>query len=157
MRSHRVEEIKVSIHASARDATLPVLRLLRLLRFQSTRPRGTRQADGVGQIELDLVSIHASARDATDVKGLAEIYSNVSIHASARDATAIPVCISMRMSFNPRVREGRDCFRVRCQALPAGFNPRVREGRDDMERYSLAVFCVSIHASARDATFCVLN
>ena len=85
-------------------------------------------------------------------------------------------CCARPLSFNPRVREGRDVnFAGSCGAGSAGFNPRVREGRDgyslktqpnmlsfnprvrggrDWESFfkSLKSTGVSIHASAGDAT-----
>ena len=61
-----IDVLKVSIHASARDATSPVsLTVGVALRFQSTRPRGTRLFFSYLCFPSDLVSIHASARDAT--------------------------------------------------------------------------------------------
>ena len=122
----------VSIHASARDATRvktitnscngcfnPRVRegrdfktrrpSGRLLRFQSTRPRGTRQfITDVPDLKIQFqstrprgtrrkiihtkvlqfsVSIHASARDATTIYNQNTRVLTVSIHASARDAT----------------------------------------------------------------------
>ena len=55
----------------------------------------------------------------------------VSTHASARDATRLRIDDGSCMSFNSRVREGRD----RCNSL------------------SILRLRVSTHASARDATF----
>ena len=101
---------KVSIHASARDATSFSAPSLLSFAFQSTRPRGTRHVlDDVYQEFAEFqstrprgtrphpqpqpqglqgVSIHASARDAT-INTIDELKETlVSIHASARDATA---------------------------------------------------------------------
>ena len=36
----------------------------------------------------------------------------------------------MQLSFNPRVREGRDVLTITIKSNHACFNPRVREGRD---------------------------
>ncbi len=58
-------ELIVSIHASAREATLP-------------QPHQTRPA---------MVSIHASAREATQTPAAEGYLDRVSIHASAREAT----------------------------------------------------------------------
>ena len=54
----------VSIHASARDATIMMLKVYGKLEFQSTRPRGTRHCSLPCWLPFG-VSIHASARDAT--------------------------------------------------------------------------------------------
>ena len=60
-----VTPMKVSIHASAREATLCLL----------------------DELLHDCVSIHASAREATFPTGGIPTPDNVSIHASAREAT----------------------------------------------------------------------
>ena len=99
--------------------------------FQSTRPRGTRPIFLRDTIALSLVSIHASARDAT----------NFYIGS-----------ITYYGCFNPRVREGRDLLYSCCIHYHTSFNPRVREGRDVDSHRPDGYLCVSIHASARDAT-----
>ena len=130
----------VSIHASARDATPPSPKPKSGSLFQSTRPRGTRRT-GSAVPCLMPVSIHASARDAT----------------CARSNRRPP-----RSCFNPRVRAGRDsklsekdlntyvsihasardatrCGRSRA-STPTRFNPRVRAGRDeDGETYGISI------------------
>ena len=82
------------------------------------------------------------------------------------------------LNFNPRLREGGDhsfplyllwmgfqstpprrrrpCFWVRCQYLPH-FNPRLREGGDVKNcNANIGILCISIHASAKEATLCIL-
>ena len=54
--------------------------------------------------------------------------------------------------FNPRVREGRDLENFVLLSTESSFNPRVREGRDPVTFFITSYTCVSIHASARDAT-----
>jgi len=78
---------KISIHASARDATGVAL-----------------------PTKIDLIiSIHASARDATDFSVLMPDMIFISIHASARDATPRYYYNNYgRIYFNPRIREGCD-------------------------------------------------
>ncbi len=66
----RIADVIVSIHASAREATVLGLCwssaiLLGLSWFQSTPPRGRRLADQVVPGLREHVSIHASAREAT--------------------------------------------------------------------------------------------
>ena len=111
--------IRVSIHASARDATTSYEFWQTMAMFQSTRPRGTRLKKGLeysyghcfnprvragrdqkrpGNHRVLPVSIHASARDATGSVSIPSILSIVSIHASARDATgsvSIPSILSI--------------------------------------------------------------
>ena len=57
------------------------------------------------------------------------------------------------MSFNPRVREGRDKGKEAEYLLKKGFNPRVREGRDCIDGVRGKWLDVSIHASVKDATW----
>ena len=63
------------------------------------------------------------------------------------------VWASLVSGFNPRVREGRDPDLIKRLRQFASFNPRVREGRDGYDGTSQINVAVSIHASARDATY----
>ena len=167
----------VSIHASARDATLlcslsdrlisfnPRVRegrdrytqqLLLIYRlFQSTRPRGTRLQKVEQEGCANRVSIHASARDATRCFGSLQPLYDVSIHASARDATKNLTCFINRffVSIHASARDATSCHSQQVRRFPR-FNPRVREGRDALSCVSAVhPIGVSIHASARDATY----
>ena len=122
--------VKVSIHASARDATLtwmaPVISAL----FQSTRLRWTRR--GRRGTDAPTCGFNPRVREGRD------------------DCLCKPHCVAT--GFNPRVREGRDSDAMfRCSGLGC-FNPRVREGRDYRRQEGIIQQWVSIHASARDAT-----
>ena len=79
----------------------------------------------------------------------------VSIHASARDATTHNrLVLGSNPSFNPRVRAGRDHFNTEGVRFDECFNPRVRAGRDEqVSNRASDAWDVSIHASARDATY----
>ena len=82
----------VSIHASVKDATLP--------------------------IDIDLgdlvVSIHASVKDATFLNGTGNVQIEVSIHASVKDATLVPYAnVMMDNSFNPRICKRCDSMFVK--------------------------------------------
>ncbi len=57
------------------------------------------------------------------------------------------------MSFNSRVREGRDLANYNYDLTSEGFNSRVREGRDKLIGGVMSPLIVSTHASARDATY----
>ena len=102
------------------------------LRFQSTRPRGTRHSPEGQRDTLSRVSIHASARDATSTRGISRVRCAVSIHASARDATQTRRTARGARWFQSTRPRGT---RLTCSALRSLRN-------------------VSIHASARDATIC---
>ena len=147
----------VSIHASARDATLTVMQSLLMAMFQSTRPRGTRLLHDARSKASSFVSIHASARDATPSPQCSGSVRPVSIHASARDATACARWSRRTASFQstrPRgtrqnmasLPEGthvsihasaRDATREKPsrKSRASSFNPRVREGRDQINYF----------------------
>ncbi len=149
--------VRVSIHASARDATKsPQAPVLRLIEFQSTRPRGTRPAGNPGQRSGGDEFQSTRPRGTRLIVGSYGIWYGQQFQSTRPRGTRprgehqIP---GLGPRFNPRVREGRDTtgphgltpFRrfqstrprgtrhpPPCPAAPppASFNPRVREGRD---------------------------
>ncbi len=147
-------EQRVSIHASAREATHdprcpialaasfnPRLRAGGDLSMYSSsvgsncfnpRLRAGGDKDSTdGCTDPMLVSIHASAREATDDGADGQRLTDVSIHASAREATS-----------------GCRCPRMR-QTLFQSTPPARRRPLNSLERLGSRV---SIHASAREAT-----
>ena len=77
----------------------------------------------------------------------------ISIHASAKEATISPVIAAPRTDFNPRLREGGDRYEEAIDYVENYFNPRLREGGDvDSQIDALKKYCISIHASAKEAT-----
>ena len=80
--------------------------------------------------------------------------TTISIHAPAKGATsAMSSFWTLETNFNPRTREGCDCFR--CQwSIPLwrNFNPRTREGCDVIFCKSFWTILISIHAPAKGAT-----
>ena len=148
-----INRYPVSIHASAREATMFKAQL-RILRK---------------------VSIHASAREATPDYYCNQHGRNVSIHASAREATKTRVSgVCHYVPFQstpPRGRRPAGCAPTTCpeefQSTPprgrrqvsaatsspaACFNPRLRAGGDAADDQYYKAKAVSIHASAREAT-----
>ncbi len=126
-----IGRIKVSIHASAREATVGAA--YAFLIVTSFNPRLREGGDsfltpdrsiycrfnprlregGDHNIRatpmFSLVSIHASAREATSVRRFKVNALVVSIHASAREATGeIQFAHLAKECFNPRLREGGD-------------------------------------------------
>ena len=100
----------VSIHASAREATELCTLSDNSKKFQSTPPRGRRQALRNVILFHIVISIHASAREATKYLFPSSDHLQISIHASAREATAIIIALhQLGNYFNPRLREGGDC------------------------------------------------
>ena len=105
------EAIKISIHASAREATeyRPVSGFL----HHHFNPRLREGGDDLISYIVNgesLISIHASAREATSVVGTLNFIPVISIHASAREATEVDNMTYGQISnFNPRLREGGDC------------------------------------------------
>ena len=82
--------LRVSTHASAREATFRRGLLPATKRFRPTPPRGRRPRQDFTSQALDTVSTHASAREATFQTWLASRDEAVSTHASAREATCRP-------------------------------------------------------------------
>ena len=76
------------------------------------------------------ISIHASAREATRCRNKHFLYKWISIHASAREATA--VCHNQCQSVQFQSTPPRGRRPNRSQQLPFcfNFNPRLREGGD---------------------------
>ena len=166
---------RVSIHASARDATRGASSFFRPVGCFNPRVREGRDAALPRRHAALHVSIHASARDATAYKinpgraacfnprvreGRDEIYcvhcqraTSVSIHASARDATsALQPFNTGRFGFqSTRPRGTRRGGQVVSGAAVRFQSTRPRGTRPDSWR-EFGPPAVSIHASARDAT-----
>ena len=146
--------LKISLHASAREATahFPVIPSC-----------------------LQLISIHASARGAT-VCGLLgnKLLENFNPRLrEGGDSAWLPIWFASGY-FNPRLREGGDVYEAfyadkyfisihasareatkfqKCIGdLLAYFNPRLREGGDSIFQPNGTSRTISIHASAREAT-----
>ena len=124
---------RVSIHASAREATIEDWRQSPVVNSFNPRLRtGGDLCRGRGRIWAAPVSIHASAREATWLR-----------HAD-------PPLVG---GFNPRLRTGGDADYDYRGAWKAGFNPRLRTGGDfALAEIDVDPWPVSIHASAREAT-----
>ena len=123
--------IKVSIHASVKDAT-------ELNQFRGFSYK---------------VSIHASVKDATNISIINSLISAVSIHASVKDATVMLLrVLIILLCFNPRICKRCDMESLFQGAAYASFNPRICK-RCDGRYWGLYVnVIVSIHASVKDAT-----
>ena len=123
-----------------------------MLLFQSTRPRGARPKRLAFKDGGENVSIHAPARGAT--RGLLQDAAIIAFQ-STRPRGARRTSFNsagIRLSFNPRAREGRDMFVFHGVSRRACFNPRAREGRDRLMLRQVKEERVSIHAPARGAT-----
>jgi len=171
------ELIRVSIHASVREATCGEPSAHAVVLFQSTPPCGRRPGCRPRCRVATGVSIHASVREATSslaaprsspfcfnprlraggdvlVADVDPGVLHVSIHASVREATAGGKRGRWgRGGFNPRLRAGGDDLRRQSTTGASCFNPRLRAGGDrgevSLEDQDRRV---SIHASVREAT-----
>ena len=79
--------MRISIHASAKEATRQFPKKLISPQFQSTPPRRRRREMSElikGTIQI---SIHASAKEATTFSHALHLPKVISIHASAKEAT----------------------------------------------------------------------
>ena len=120
----------VSIHAPARGATSATTRLEPSERFQSTRPQGARQIQGV---------CHRSGLQFQSTRPQGARLSHLS--ASSGD-----------FCFNPRARKGRDkAFWLHDEDMPVSIHAPAR-GATRGRRLVFWLRRVSIHAPARGAT-----
>ena len=124
-----------------------------------------------------IISIHASAKEATEIRARgphskkdfnprlreggdvlnlasAGAMSLISIHASAKEATKDHHFWKwLKMDFNPRLREGGDKKEGDGSVYSLDFNPRLREGGDVDALKTEEKCIISIHASAKEATW----
>ena len=77
----------------------------------------------------------------------------ISIHASAKEATRREDKRLQNQNFNPRLREGGDHVCHRGLFCNDNFNPRLREGGDLLFNLTQVIPKISIHASAKEATY----
>ena len=127
----------VSIHASAREATSQRSKWMVLnFWFQSTPPHGRRRAHRTVPVPGRRVSIHASAREATANIPFFFKGWGVSIHASAREATlaAWGTAAGKPVSIHASAREATRKI-LRRDRGHARFNPRLRTGGDCDRRW----------------------
>ena len=147
---------RVSIHASAREATLGHLVWTHFRdRFYPRLRTGGDSPEAGGSISAwrFLSTPPHGRRPGRRGNGASE--PNVSIHASAREATrAARWRRGSSGSFYPRLRTGGDSPTA-WQAPPdRSFYPRLRTGGDKEPGAPQEILDVSIHASAREATQC---
>ena len=170
--------MKVSIHASAREATRQYRRARGRVQTVSIHA-SAREATPRATMDIlypSCVSIHASAREATNADQSRLADTHVSIHASAREATSGKAPKKRSMDcFNPRLRTGGDddnaglyapwtMFQstpphgrrpgiICCTSPKLAFQSTPPHGRRQLwANHPQTPFAVSIHASAREAT-----
>ena len=122
----------ISIHASAREATVIWRYCNGDPEFQSTPPRGRRRQPVSPSYGCQYISIHASAREATKSTPSGISYSAISIHASAREATG-------------------HVYHVKMGVCGISIHASAREATENNLDICVKV-AISIHASAREAT-----
>ena len=156
---HIHQNIKVSIHASAKDATVPskTNEAANYVSIHASAKDATQ--DYLSPASLKMVSIHASAKDATIKKIHANHGRGVSIHASAKDATLrwpldmilpkVSIHASAKDATEKRVRiEGGFRFQsthpqrerrteISRERDNRGVNPRIRKGCDNGTAYRI--------------------
>ena len=143
--------VSVSIHASARDATHNTPLGKEIIMFQSTRPRGTRHGDSK-HFYIEKVSIHASARDATSFSApslLSFAFQSTRPRGTRHYDEVIQPLIDV--SIHASARDATAHFRLCRHGAPVSIHASARDATvtaNGVPEYIL----VSIHASARDAT-----
>ena len=133
----------ISIHASAKEATIDTEISSRSRKFQSTLPRRKRLSLLWSDIDFSKFQSTLPRRKRHPGPGRIPGGFKISIHASAKEATArsAPHRRSGRTDFNPRFREGSDGVYKQNGVSQLYFNPRFREGSDrDFLKYSSASF-----------------
>ena len=148
--------MKVSIHASAREATRQYRRARGRVQTVSIHA-SAREATPRATMDIlypSCVSIHASAREATNADQSRLADTHVSIHASAREATSGKAPKKRSMDcFNPRLRTGGDAMLRQSRGTVDVFQSTPPHGRRlEMREQVRRELPVSIHASAREAT-----
>ena len=120
---------RISIHASAKEATSPgTSRKVITVDFN---PR-LREGGDVDSEELDAVteiSIHASAKEATIIVGFQSGLIYISIHASAKEATGITSSVQYALEFQstpPRRRRLHVCIVSKITKIFQSTPPRRR-------------------------------
>mgnify|MGYP000899664132 FL=1 len=151
-------------------------------KFQSTPPHGRRRLRGWHPDLVICVSIHASAREATYwLHNSASFFQFQSTPPHGRRRILVLLDFLQSLCFNPRLRTGGDSraeeFKnkpVKFQSTPPhgrrpglcldyikvtlSFNPRLRTGGDKGFHFKNGFFFdVSIHASAREATWVAIT
>ena len=150
------DALLVSIHASARDATL--FRRPRPNRHARFNPRVREGRDPTGAMSRTTTArFNPRVREGRDVDGYLHgaRHRLVSIHASARDATrAVRPAARREHGFqSTRPRGTRLVLAVeRGFALTVSIHASARDATRELGVQILAEQLVSIHASARDAT-----
>ena len=144
--------------------------------FQSTLPRGERRRFSGNGSRWTSISIHAPARGATivlnDALSFEQFQSTLPrgerlsgegfqclgyIFQSTLPRGERPCLRRKRQPiwhFNPRSREGSDCFFLAFRRQRNHFNPRSREGSDCTYGTYRRLQMISIRAPARGATIC---
>ena len=145
----------ISIHASVMEATIfPVCVALHHWYFNPRLREGGDRLEQLAYIQR-VISIHASAREATLSFGFppfALLFQ--STPPRGRRQREIGLQHRMCSNFNPRLREGGDLSYLSFLRTQGDFNPRLREGGDaTAENGYESGEDISIHASAREATF----
>ena len=124
--------VKVSIHASAREATRPRVMWARRGAFQSTPPHGRRRTPTSAQIAALKVSIPASAREATnnahDEGGVFERFNPRLRTGGDFELSLAQFAIGSFQSTPPHGR--RPVFTLALIVCSISFNPRLRTGGD---------------------------
>ena len=101
---------------------------------------------------VEMVSIHAPVMDAISDHFLSNNLK-LSFNPRARDGRDVSLVMVLYLiaSFNPRARDGRDNAAVANTISCGCFNPRARDGRDAFIAHPHIASVVSIHAPVMDA------
>ena len=127
---------KISIHASAKEATIKME--TEYQKEDNFNPRLREGGDTNGETRIPVVTEFQST-------------------PPRRRRHFENVIKSMKQNFNPRLREGGDNYLTFPETCVYNFNPRLREGGDHQKQFFLQSYLISIHASAKEATATYCN
>ena len=143
----------ISIHASAKEATDFVNTNLSPGKFQSTPPRRRRRCFKC--IGWQRHNFNPRLREGGDFVFLHQLHHLLKFQSTPPRRRRLRVNFAdvFHDDFNPRLREGGDRHTTFYKTKEDDFNPRLREGGDTMINVTGFPAKISIHASAKEATF----
>ena len=123
-------------------------------------PRSREGSDEAKRISSTpkFISIHAPAKGATLNSYDMEVEKAISIHAPAKGATSKALVNPSQHLFQSTLPRRERLLYKGCFPVYVYFNPRSREGSDIVDGFHrYRVMLISIHATAKGATFFILH
>ena len=145
-------QVHISIHASAKEATLFQRLKECLLLFQSTPPRRRRHVSIVIPPKLYLFQSTPPRRRRPPQTEEEKVLAAISIHASAKEATRLLLLLFNSLGFQSTPPRRRRLVRKQNQQSPFRFQSTPPRRRRLLSGMVFMISMISIHASAKEAT-----